>query len=94
MVIPYCFSFSTLDGLNLIPFLWMFDEKFIKSMGKRFNNPNGDLLYTENYISDFLLSKLDGAVFSGNVDNIQYYYNFFDARTIQFSVNEKIVFQL
>lgn len=93
-MIKYCFPFSTLDGLELIPFLWMFDETFIRSMGKRFTNPNKDLLYQKNYISDFLLEKLDGVVFSGCVDKIKYNYNFSDTRSIRFSIDNEILFDL
>ena len=90
----HCFSFTTIDALHLIPFLWMFEESFIREMGNRFTNPNCDLLYQENYISDFLLSKLDGKIFSGNVNNILYLYNFSTIRKIQFFVDNELVFDL
>jgi len=89
-----CISLSTKECLHLIPYLNLFDPKFIKEVGNRIQyNDNHCIFDSSNYISDYLLLKLDEVFVRFTEDDVQYYYNMC-AKMIEIKFDDEILFKL
>jgi hypothetical protein len=71
-----CLALTTYDCLHLIPFLDLFDVDFIEEVGRIISNPFGVLLYEDNYISEFLNSKLNGIHYVNDIEGVKFSYIF------------------